>query len=181
MGKADTPITLRLAPRFAVMPAQPDSRSVTVAMVQAAGDAGRARYVYIDPARPAEINGANSLFWENPPPRELERALVAGLRTRFGTVAGPDISIATDLRVLTELEQFEEVSGVPGRAVIAFRTTVIAHGKIAQTGTYCATAPFAGPAPSDRARAFEQALTAAVTAFVQELAAGSAVSSTGSC
>ncbi|WP_353230179.1 ABC-type transport auxiliary lipoprotein family protein [Novosphingobium sp.] len=173
MGKADAPITLRLAPATGAAPAtKPDPRSVSVAGVDATGAAAKTRYAFIDPTRPGEINQAKSLFWEVPPSKAVELALVTGLRARFAAVTGPGLSLPADLRVLTTLTRFEEVSGTPGSAVVAFDATVIEHGKVARTGTWCARAAFAGPSPSDRAQAFEAALTGATTAFAQDLASG---------
>ncbi len=179
MGKADTPVTMRVAPVFA--PAgKVDMRTVAVAAVDAEGDAAKARYTYVDPARPGEINQARSLFWEEPPPQAVERAIVAGLRTRFATVTGPDVSVPADIRVLTVLDRFEEVSGEPGRAVVRFEATVIEHGKVTRAGKWCAATPFAGSAPSDRASAFSAALVTAATAFAQDIATGSPASD-GAC
>lgn len=180
MGKADAPIILRIAPVFPAA-GKLDSRSVAVAAVDAVGEAAKSRYAYVDPARPGEINQAKSLFWEQPPPHVVERALVAGLRTRFASVTGPEVAAPADIRVLAMLDRFEELSAEPGQAVIAFEATVIDHGKVARTGKWCASAPFAGPGPSDRARAFEVALIAAVTAFAQDLATGAPARSDGSC
>ena len=180
MGKADAPVTLRIAPVFAPG-GRVDSRSVAVAAVDAVGEAAKARYAYVDPARPGEINQAKSLFWEEPPPRAVERAIVAGLRTRFATVTGPELAMPADIRVLTVLDRFEEVSGEPGSAVIACEATVIEHGKVARAGKWCASAPFSGPGPSERAHAFEAALVAATTAFAQDLATGAPSSSADPC
>ena len=171
MGKADTPVTMRLAPAFAPG-GTVDRRSVAVAAVNGVGEAAKARYTYIDPARPGEINQARSLFWEEPPPHAVEHALVAALRTRFATVTGPDVALPADIRVLTVLNRFEEVSGEPGKAVVAFEATVIEHGKVTMAGKWCAVAQFAGTGPSERASAFAAALVSATTAFAQDIAAG---------
>ncbi len=180
MGKADAPVTLRLAPVFGAATAH-DRRSVSVAPADAAPTAARTRYAYVDPARPGEVNQARTLFWEEPPPRALGRALVSALRARFASASGAEVAIPADLRVLPMLNRFEEVSGNPGRAVVAFEATVIEQGKVAHAGSWCASAPFAGNSPSARAQAFEAALASATGAFVQDLAAGTAPSAAGPC
>jgi ABC-type uncharacterized transport system auxiliary subunit len=190
MGKADAPVTLRLAPIFETpifetpafgTAAVHDPRSVSVASPDAAPTAARTRYAYVDPARPGEVNQARTLFWEEPPPRALGRALVQALRTRFGSATGPEVSMPADLRVLPVLDRFEELSGNPGRAIVAFEATVIEHGKVARAGSWCASATFTGTSPGARAQAFEAALVSATGAFVQDLAAGTAPTSAGSC
>ncbi len=60
----------------------------------------------------------------------LARALVAGLRTRFAAVTGPDLSLAADRRVVATLDRFEEVTGAgTAQAVVAFDVTQVAQGK----------------------------------------------------
>ncbi|MGE1095319.1 hypothetical protein, partial [Pseudomonas zeae] len=78
-------------------------------------------YAYVDAATPGEIRQAATLFWEEPPTTMLARALVAGLRTRFAAVTGPDLSLAADHRVVATLDRFEEVTGAGiAQAVVAF-------------------------------------------------------------
>lgn len=174
MGKADAPVTMRLAPAFAGDGQPMRAGSVTVSPVRAGGALAVQRYAYVDPARPAEINQAASLFWEEPPPRLVERALVSGLRSRYAVVTGPEAPVAADMRVIAILTHFEEVSS-PGAAMarVGFDATVIAGGKVVRSDTYCASAPIAGSAATDRARGFEAAVQGAVGAFVQALAKGS--------
>ncbi|GGZ10117.1 ABC-type transport auxiliary lipoprotein family protein [Novosphingobium colocasiae] len=173
MGKADAPVTMRLAPAFAGDGAPVLAGSVTVSPVRAGGALAVQRYAYVDPARPAEINQAASLFWEEPPPRLIERALVSGLRGRYAVVTGPEAPVAADMRVIAILTHFEEVSA-PGvaQARVGFEASVVAGGKVVRTGSYCANAPIAGSTATDRARGFEAAVEGAVGAFVQALAKG---------
>ena len=172
VGKADAPVTLRLSSAVAAPATALDPRAVAVLPVHAGGDAAQTRYAYVDPARPGEIHQAASLFWDQPPPRLVERALVAGLRGRFVAVSGPEASLPADLREVTVLDRFEEVSGSPGRAVVAFDVTVIAAGKLARSASYCASVPFAGAGASERASAFDAALGAAAAAFARDLTTG---------
>ena len=106
----DAPVTMRVSPRFAVGPLQP-APTLAVAPVQARGLSGGARYAYVDAATPGEIRQAATQFWEEPPATTLARALVAGLRTRFAAVTGPDLSLAADRRIVSTLDRFEEVTG----------------------------------------------------------------------
>lgn len=164
---AEVPVTLRLSPSVAVPAAGPRSaESVVVAPVRARGFAGHSRYAYVDPAEPAALREAKTLFWEEPPAMTVERALVAGLRQRFAAVAGTGSSIRADRRVTAVLTRFEEEGGPGAHAVVAFEATVLRGGTMLRAGSWCAAAPIASARPTDRARAFEAAIEAAVAAFV---------------
>jgi ABC-type uncharacterized transport system auxiliary subunit len=168
----DQPVTMRLSPAFAPAAASP-SPSFAVAPVQGRGVTGALRYAYVDSAAPGEIHQAATLFWEEPPTAVLARALVAGLRTRYATVTGPDLSLGADRRVVAVLDRFEEVTGVETKAVVAFDVTQVAGGKAIWAGRYCAARPIASAAGTARAAAFDGAIEQAVAAFVQDVAAGS--------
>lgn len=174
---AEQPVTLRLSPTV-VASGPRVAESVAVAPVRARGFTGHTRYAYVDPAEPAALREAQSLFWEEPPAQAVERALVEGLRGRFATVTGTGLSIRADRRVSAVLTRFEEESGPQARAVVAFEATMLRGGTMLRAGTWCAAAPIASARPTDRARAFEAALAAAVGAFVQasDGPAGDAVS-----
>jgi ABC-type uncharacterized transport system auxiliary subunit len=181
MGKADAPVTLRLSPAFAEASGSRIAASVSVAPVLASGFVAAQRYAYVDPARPGEISQAKTLFWEQPPSRVLERALVEGLRRRFATVSGPEVSLPAEVRVVATLDHFEELSTAgASKALVGFRASVISAGKVGLAGTWCASREIAGGTPTDRAHAFDQALAAAVSAFAQDMAAGASTSS-GAC
>lgn len=168
----DAPVTMRVSPRFAAGPLQP-APTLAVAPVQARGLSGGARYAYVDAATPGEIRQAATLFWEEPPATMLARALVAGLRTRFAAVTGPDLSLAADRRIVATLDRFEEVTGAgTAQAVIAFDVTQVAQGKAVWTGRYCATQPITSAAGTARAAAFQGAIEQAVAAFVQDAVSG---------
>lgn len=179
----DQPVTMRLSPHFAAAATTPmPGPSFAVAQAQARGVTGALRYAYVDAAAPGEVRQAATLFWEEPPTVTLSRALVAGLRARFLTVTGPNLSLAADRRVVAVLDRFEEVTGEGAggaQAVVAFDVTQVAGGKAVGAGRYCATRPIGSAAGTARAAAFAQAIEQAVTAFVQDAAAGTV--STASC
>ncbi|MEK7342963.1 MAG: ABC-type transport auxiliary lipoprotein family protein [Pseudomonadota bacterium] len=168
----DTPVTMRLSPRFAagVVAASP---SFAVSPVQARGAIGGLRYAYVDADAPGEIRQAATLFWEEPPADSLARALVVGLRTRFASVTGPNLPLAADRRVVAVLDRFEEVSEAGGaKAVVAFDVTQVAGGKAVWAGRACGTVPVSGASGTARAAAFDRAIEQAVGSFVQDVAAG---------
>lgn len=172
----DSPRVLRLSPEFPAVSTPRDAGSLAVAPVQGRGLAGQRRYVYVDRAAPAELRQAASLFWEEPPPAVLQRALIGALRGRFSTVVGPEAGVGADRRVVARLDRFEEENGGgrQARAVVAFEVVVIAPSarKPSFGGYYCVGAMIADGASSSRARAFEQALAAAAAAFAADLATG---------
>lgn len=168
----DAPVTMRVAPTFAAAsgPLAPDN--IAVAAVQARGVSAGKRYAYVTADAPAEIHQAATLFWEDPPASVVERALVAGLRTRYRTVTGPEVVLPADQRVLVVLNRFEESgAGRSGRAVVAFDASVSHAGKITQTGSFCGAAPIGDASATSRARAFEQALATSVGELVQAMGA----------
>ena len=168
----DAPITMRVSPRFTPGPVQA-APTLAVAPVQARGLSGGLRYAYVDVATPGEIHQAATLFWEEPPATMLARALVAGLRTRFAAVTGPDLSLAADRRVVATLDRFEEVTSAgSAQTVVAFDVTQVAQGKVVWTGRYCATQPIAAAAGTARAAAFQGAIEQAVAAFVEDAVSG---------
>ena len=173
--KPDEPKVLRLAPSF-TQSAAVAAGSYAVAPVAAGGMAGERRYTYVDRIAPGELKQAATLFWDEPPPRIVERALVAGLRTRFATVTGPDAALPADRRVSVRLERFEEQTsgGLDAAAVVALDATVIAatDRKVVLTGKYCGTAPIAGASSSERVHAFEAALQQAVDGLAKDLVGG---------
>jgi ABC-type uncharacterized transport system auxiliary subunit len=175
--KPDEPKVLRLAPAFAAS-ANLAAGTYAVAPVAAGGMAGERRYTYVDRAAPGELKQAATLFWDEPPPRIVERALVAGLRTRFASVTGPDAALPADRRVSVRLERFEEQTsgGLDAAAVVALDATVIAatDRKVVLTGRYCGTAPIGGASSGERVHAFETALQLAVDGLGKDLAAGTA-------
>lgn len=177
---ADTPVTMRLSPSFAPASALV-AGSIAVAPVQARGVTAAARYAYVDAAAPGEIRQAKTFFWEEAPPRLVERALVAGLRSRFATVSGPEVNVPAERRVVAVLDRFEELSaGADSRAVVAFDANMVSSGRIERTGRYCGSAPITGAGATDRARAFEAAVQTAVSALVAEATGGQAAQR-GSC
>ncbi len=167
----DSPTVMRLSPRFAAGQ-RAATPSIAVAPVQARGLAGATRYAYVEAAAPGEIRQAASYFWEEAPGTVLERALVAGLRTRFATVNGPQLSIAADRRLVATIDRFEEVTGAEARAVVAFDATMVAQGKAVWAGRACGSVPVSGADGTSRASAFTAAIEQAVGALVQDVAAG---------
>ena len=122
------------------------------------------------------VRQAASLFWEEPPPVVVERALVDGLRARFASVAGPQTLVQADERVTVRVERFEEVTGAgqPTQAVVAFEATTVGAGgdRFGRTRLYCTAAPIASAEPSVRATAFETALSRDIEQLVQDLSTG---------
>ena len=93
--------------------------------------------------------------------------------SRDGSWAAMQALSAADRRVVATLIRFEEAdAGAASRAVVAFDAVVTRGGRIERTGRWCATAPIADASGTTRARAFETALGAAVSAFVAERAGG---------
>lgn len=173
MKGADDTTTMRLSPRFdASAPlAKP---SFAVASVRAKGLSGGQRYTYVDATAPGEVRQAATLFWEVAPTQVLADALVAGLRGRYTTVTGPEITFDADRRVVATLDRFEEISASgAAQAHVAFDVTQVSKGKILGAGRYCATQPIAGTTGSARADAFRRAVEQSVSAFVQDVASGS--------
>jgi hypothetical protein len=172
----DAPVTMRVSPRFTpgpILPAPTLAPTFAVAPVQARGLSGGLRYAYVDAATPGEIRQAATLFWEEPPATMLARALVAGLRTRFAAVTGPDLSLAADRRVVATLDRFEEVTRAgAAQAVVAFDVTQVAQGKAVWAGRYCAKQSIASAAGTARAAAFQGAIEQAVVAFVEDAVSG---------
>lgn len=167
----DAPVTMRVDPGFAA--GTPAAGSIAVAPVLARGLAGDRRYTYVAAAAPGELRQAARLFWEEPPPRLLERALAEALATRYAQVYATATPLPADRRVVATLIRFEEAdAGAASRAVVAFDAVVTRGGRIERTGRWCATAPIADASGTTRARAFETALGAAVSAFVAERAGG---------
>lgn len=168
--KAERPTTLRLAPAVPVAAALKPAPSLTVAAVQARGLAGAQRYAYVAADAPAEIRQAATLFWEEPPPEVLTRALVQGLRARFAQVSGPEARLPAERRVVATLDRFEErAAGGAAQAFVGF--DVVITGPAPMSGRYCGSAPIADASGSGRAHAFEAAIGAAVDGFVQDAAA----------
>jgi ABC-type uncharacterized transport system auxiliary subunit len=174
---------LRLSVRFEPQEPRAASPSVSVAPTQARGLTAERRYAYVERDQPAVVRQAASLFWEEPPPVVVERALVDGLGARFAQVAGPQSLVQADERVTARVERFEEVTGagLPTQAVVAFEATVVGTGgdRFGRTRRYCSAAPIASAEPSARATAFEAALSRDVEQLVQDLSTGA--SSTPSC
>ncbi len=178
MKPAEAPSTLRASPSFAPGGLAPAGGLTVVAPVSARGVAGDRRYTYVDRASPGEVRQAKSLFWDDPPPRVLERALVDGLRANLGPAVGPDVAAVGDRRLAVRLERFEEATGggAPAEAVVAFEVTALSglDRKLVLANRYCAHAPIAGEAPTDRARAFEAATADAVLQLAADLRANAA-------
>lgn len=166
----DAPVTMRVAPTFAE--GAPAAGSIAVAPVLARGLAGDRRYTYVTAAAPGELRQAASLFWEEPPPRLLERALADALATRYAQVYPTATPLAADRRVVATLTRFEEAeAGAAPRATVAFDASVTRNGRVERTGRWCASEPIVDATGTTRAKAFETALAAAVSAFVMERAA----------
>lgn len=178
MKGAESNVTMRLSPRFQGGETAP-APSFAVAPVQGRGLTSGLRYTYVDAVAPGEVRQAARYFWEEPPTRVVERAIVAGLRGRYGTVSGPELSVAADRRIVAALERFEEIgAGGAAQAHVAFGASVTAAGKLLRSGRYCGTAPIPDASGTGRARAFEQAIQSAVAALVQDVAATGAASAT---
>lgn len=166
----DAPVTMRLGPTFAG--GVPEAGSIAVAPVLARGLAGDRRYTYVAASAPGELRQAATFFWEEPPPRVLERALADALRGRYAQVYPVATPLPADRRVVATLTRFEEEdAGAAPRAVVAFDASVTLAGRIERSGRWCATAAIADASGTTRARAFEAALSAAVGAFVADRSA----------
>lgn len=171
--------TLRLAsPGIAGAAVDRSPRSIQVSPVQARGLTEGRRYVYIDAAAPADLREASTLFWEEPPAVALEHALVEALRSRFTSVAGSDMILQADERVVVRLDRFEEETSADrsARAIVAFDATAagMADRRVEFTGRYCAASPIDGAAPSTRAAAFSDAMSRAALTLAHDLASGTA-------
>lgn len=163
----DQPVTLRLEPTVPPATAPASAETVALAPVRARGFAGNIRLTYVAPDQPSVLHSARSLFWEEPPPQVLERALAATLRKHFVLVVASGRSPGAERRVSVILTRFEEISGPQAKAVVAFEAVMSKAGQTVRSGAWCGAVPIRGASPTDRARAFAAALTAAVTRFVQ--------------
>lgn len=180
---AETPAVLRLAPAFDRQAAL-KTGSIAIAPVMSGGAVSERRLAYIDRGAPKELRQAASLFWDEPPPKLLEHALVAGLQARLSSVTGPEAGVPSDKRLVTRIQRFEEeTGGGDPQAVVAFEATLIATGNrgILLTGRYCGQAAMAGTTPNQRAEAFEKAERAAVDRLAQDIASGRSAPGPGDC
>jgi ABC-type uncharacterized transport system auxiliary subunit len=170
---ADRPVVMRISPRFAGGQVALKASPIAVAEVTVRGAAAGTRYVYVETAAPSVVRQAANLFWEEPPGRVVERALVDALALRFamvGTVERPAGGGAA--RVIAQVEQFEETGAGGPRPQATVALNVAFLGEPARQGRFCGSAAIADALPTTRARAFEQALATAVSSFA-EAAAGS--------
>jgi ABC-type uncharacterized transport system auxiliary subunit len=167
---------LRLSLHFEPKEPRAASPSLSVAPTQARGFTAERRYAYVERDSPSVVRQAASLFWEEPPPVVVERALVDGLRARFASVAGPQTLVQADERITVRVERFEETTGAgqPTQAVVAFEATTVGAGgdRFGRTRLYCAAAPIASAEPSARAAAFQAALSRDIEQLVQDLSTG---------
>ncbi|MGJ3627519.1 hypothetical protein AB5I41_12130 [Sphingomonas sp. MMS24-JH45] len=96
------------APRPIFAAGTPEAGSIAIAPVLARGLAGDRRYTYVAASAPGELRQAATFFWEEPPPRVLERALADALRTRYAQVYPVATPLPADRRVVATLTRFEE-------------------------------------------------------------------------
>lgn len=163
---------LRVSPRFEAATTA-TGEVIAVAPVMARGVAAERRYAYVERSAPGEVKQAATLFWEEPPPRIAERALVDGLRALTGAAVGPEAAVAGERRLTARLERFEEVTGDgAAEAAVALDVTLLDEGQARLAGRYCGTAAMTGSSPTERARAFEAALAGAVTQLAADIRAG---------
>ena len=168
---AESPVVMRLSPATQAVTGVP----VAVAPVTARGALAERRYAYVDRAAPSELRQAATFFWEEPPPVALGRALVDALRPGAG-------SPAPTRRLATTLLDFQELTGGgTAEAVVGFDALVTdgADRRRLFSARYCARTPITGASGTERARAFETALTQAAGHAAQDAAAGAASASTG--
>lgn len=170
----EEPVTMRLAPSHAQTGPAAGGGSIAVAPVLARGLAGDRRYTYVEAGAPGVLRQAATFFWEEPPPRVLERALADALAARYPQVYAGGVTLPADRRVAATLTHFEEVgAGAAPEALVSFDAVVTHAGRIERRGSFCGRAGIAEASGTTRARAFEAAIAAAVDAFVQERAATS--------
>lgn len=168
MKAAAPTTTLRLSPPLVATGAVRVAGAVTIAPVEARGLTGSLRYTYVTDAAPEELRQAATLFWEEPPPRVIGRALDDAVRARLTGQGAPR-------RVTVRLDRFEEVgAGGAARALVALD----ADDPLG-AARYCATALIADAAPATRARAFDAAIAAVAARFAADQAAGTR--SAGAC
>lgn len=166
---------LRVDPPVPAWPARAPGPPIALAPIVARGAAAERRYVYLDPATPGEVRQAATLFWEEPPPRLVERALTKGLAARLGAPVLPlDQAPGAARRLTLRLDRFEEAAGADARATVEMQAAVLADRTLLFAKRYCAAAPIAGPAPGQRAAAFEAALTRLTDALAADLSAAPA-------
>lgn len=161
----DAAVTMRLAPMIATNGVARVG-AISVAPVMARGLAGDRRYTYVTAAAPGVLHQAATFFWEEAPPRVLERALAAALGAHYAQVYTSAVALPAGRRVTATLTRFEETqAGAEASAVVAFEAVTTEDSKIVGTGTWCARAPVAGPSGTARAQAFAAAVASAVEAF----------------
>ncbi len=169
--KPDSVTVLRVSPRFETSASL--GLPIAVAPVMAQGAAADRRYAYVERAAPGEVRQAASLFWEEPPARIVQRAVVDGLSALAAPAVGPGTPVDASRRLTVQLERFEESAGEGAEAVVVFEASLTQNRALVFSGRYCATAPIAGASPTDRARAFEAALSAAVVNLARDVKSGS--------
>jgi ABC-type uncharacterized transport system auxiliary subunit len=172
------------APPPAVRPSTPRSGLIALAPVLARGSAADRRYVYINPAAPREVQQAATLFWEEPPPRLVERALSLGLSARLGApVVAADQAPGAERRLSVRVDRWEEHAGPTAAAAIQLDAAVIdLKGRaLGFAKSYCASAPIPSDSPSARAGAFETALGGVLDALAADLARAPAAVQPSSC
>lgn len=171
LREPDPATVLRAAPRFEPAAALASAPPIAVAPVMAEGAASERRYAYVRREEPGVVRQAATLFWEDPPPKMLERGLVDVLRARVGPAVGPGAPVETGRRVSARLERFEEVTGggAPAEAHVAFEAALTQDRTLKASGRYCGRAPIAADSPSARARAFEAALGSALARLGDDL------------
>lgn len=168
----------------AVRPTGPRGGPLALAPVLARGSAADRRYVYIDPASPRQVRQAATLFWEEPPPRLVERALNQGLSARLNApVVAADQAPGAERRLSVRVDRFEEHSGPTASAVVELDAAVVdlKQRALGFAKTYCGRAPVSGAAPSDRARAFEVALGQVLDAMAADLRRPAGAVQPGGC
>src|SRR5690606_9057751 len=107
LAEPDEATVLRAAPTFERTAGVMAGPAIAVSPVQAQGAAGDRRYAYVDRAQPGVVRQAATLFWEDPPPRMLQQALIDGLTARGGKAVGPAVPVETGRRVSASLQRFE--------------------------------------------------------------------------
>lgn len=163
----DRPTTLRLNPDPQPASVSKSADSVAIVPVRGRGFAAQTRLTYIEEENPAALNQAKTLFWEEPPPKVVERALVQGLQTRFSVITGRGALRRADRRVQVTLSRFEEISGARARAVVAIDGSVLKDMTTMVAGHWCASVPIASRGSASRALAFSKALYEVIGRFVQ--------------
>ncbi len=179
-----TEVVMRVEPPVPARAAASGVGLIAFSPVTAHGTAAERRYAYVDSAAPSEVRQAATLFWEEPPPRLVERALGPGLSARLGAqVVAADQAPGAERRLTVQVDRFEEHAGGAASALVAVNASVTSVNPRALLfeKRYCGSAGIPEASPSRRAAAFDAALSSVMDQVAADLARPAGTIQPSSC